>query len=114
MFNVCVVLYVCVESLGADYRDILEALKASRVLEVDAVNETVRPRDKPQQWVFPTPAPRWIKLETGPSSGGLQGSGPHLPSHHSFQKRGPRPRRGNDAAAAGKQAAGRGRGSKEE
>jgi hypothetical protein len=48
--------------LGASYPEILKAISESQTLEVDEANETVRPKENPQKWVFPTPAPRWIKL----------------------------------------------------
>lgn len=56
-----------VASYGASYPEILARLEKSETLETHDGNETVRPLDKPQQWVFPTPAPMWIKLAPAPS-----------------------------------------------
>eukprot|EP00616_Rhizochromulina_sp_CCMP1243_P007307 CAMPEP_0118970276 /NCGR_PEP_ID=MMETSP1173-20130426/7212_1 /TAXON_ID=1034831 /ORGANISM="Rhizochromulina marina cf, Strain CCMP1243" /LENGTH=254 /DNA_ID=CAMNT_0006919619 /DNA_START=116 /DNA_END=880 /DNA_ORIENTATION=- len=81
-----------IAGIGAYYPDIIAALKSSKALEVDDTNETVRPRDKPHQWVFPNPAPRWIKLDTGSEGRKLQGSGPHVP-RQGANKKSPRPRR---------------------
>eukprot|EP00614_Pseudopedinella_elastica_P011541 CAMPEP_0172601526 /NCGR_PEP_ID=MMETSP1068-20121228/21683_1 /TAXON_ID=35684 /ORGANISM="Pseudopedinella elastica, Strain CCMP716" /LENGTH=650 /DNA_ID=CAMNT_0013402537 /DNA_START=8 /DNA_END=1961 /DNA_ORIENTATION=- len=52
-----------VARLGALYEDLLAGLGESAAVEVDAENETVRPKDRPLRWVFPTPAPRWLKLQ---------------------------------------------------
>ena len=38
---------------------------AGSAVDLDLVNETIRPKEAPKKWVFPTPAPRWIKLDEG-------------------------------------------------
>ena len=48
---------------GAAYHEILMLLESSTEVELDATNETIRPRESPQKWVFPNPKPRWIKLD---------------------------------------------------
>ena len=38
-------------------------LQDSTVVHLDSANETIRPVVDPKKWVFPNPAPRWIKLD---------------------------------------------------
>ncbi|KAG5192070.1 hypothetical protein JKP88DRAFT_284738 [Tribonema minus] len=63
-----------VASLGADYRDLLQALHKSHVLECDEPNETIRLREGWGTWLLPNAsggrgAPRYIKL---PSPGAAE------------------------------------------
>ncbi|KAG5178479.1 hypothetical protein JKP88DRAFT_328839 [Tribonema minus] len=54
-------------SLGAEFTDILEALKSSEMLEFDEANETMRLREGWDMWILPNASgglgvPRYIKL----------------------------------------------------
>ena len=50
-------------STNAAYHEILSVLQDSTVVHLDSANETIRPVVDPKKWVFPNPAPRWIKLD---------------------------------------------------
>ena len=45
--------------MGTVYPDVLDALALSSVVQFVRARETIRPKDRPSRWAFPTPRPTW-------------------------------------------------------